>query len=146
MDPVTLDTVRETRMGGQIRSNTFAAHYRVVTEHRQQAQRHSGSTTSSSSAAGAAGDGAQVAGGSSGSTSTSKRLVTFSNEFGFTGAKALFYEFDEAGKLIHETEHALQVKRDREGSSSCRKAPLGGTRPTSRGGPNSSWQAMWRCT
>ncbi|KAG2446058.1 hypothetical protein HXX76_000660 [Chlamydomonas incerta] len=99
MDPVTLDTVRETRMGGQIRSNTFAAHYRIVTEHRQpppqqQQYSHSGSA--------GAGEGAQAAG------STSKRLVTFSNEFGFTGAKAVFYEFDEAGKLIHETEHALQ--------------------------------------
>jgi all-trans-8'-apo-beta-carotenal 15,15'-oxygenase len=32
MDPTTLETHRETRMAGQIRSNTFSAHYRIVTE------------------------------------------------------------------------------------------------------------------
>ncbi|KAG2452616.1 hypothetical protein HYH02_002853 [Chlamydomonas schloesseri] len=112
MDPVTLDTVRETRMGGQIRTNTFAAHYRIVTEQHQQQHHHHHSAGGSSTKGSGAGAGAQAAASTSSTASTtagtSKRLVTFSNEFGFTGAKAVFYEFDEAGKLIHETEHTLQ--------------------------------------
>ncbi|GFR46495.1 hypothetical protein Agub_g8073 [Astrephomene gubernaculifera] len=97
MDPATLDTLRESRMGGQIRTDTFAAHYRVVHEQQQQQP---------AAAAGPAGDG-PMGQSTSSFTRSSRRLVAFSNEFSFTGGRAVFYEFDEGGRLLHESEHAL---------------------------------------
>ncbi|KXZ49892.1 hypothetical protein GPECTOR_19g343 [Gonium pectorale] len=112
MDPTTLDTLRETRMGGKLHSNTFGAHYRIVQEHHQHqppaaAAAYGPTTATTAHASGAAaakpgsGQTASAAGGSS------RRLVAFSNEFGFGGAKAVFYELDESGALLHETEHTL---------------------------------------
>lgn len=123
MDPSSLDTVGESRMGGQIRGNTFAAHYRVITEdllleqkvsqehhpqHHPQPNQHwpgAGGTSASSATA------VRVVGsrGVDG-VSSSRRLVTFSNEYGYGGASAVFYEFDEDSRLLHETRHPLPVR------------------------------------
>ncbi|PNH10394.1 Apocarotenoid-15,15'-oxygenase [Tetrabaena socialis] len=123
MNPRTLETVRETRMGGQIRGNTFAAHYRIVTEgpaeaEAAKAQRRApasgpaaaGATAAAAAATAGAGSSADAAAGGQQQQQQQqqrRRLVTFSNEFGFGGARAVFYEFDEAGRLMHETEHVL---------------------------------------
>ncbi|EFJ50758.1 hypothetical protein VOLCADRAFT_88605 [Volvox carteri f. nagariensis] len=135
MDPTSLATHRESRMGGQIRANTFAAHYRIVTEgatscspssaaavgakatasnananaSQQPQQRHmEHGAASMSAAAAAAGHAYSGSSDNTCSSSSCRRLVTFSNEFSYGGATAVFYEFDEAGQLLHETRHRLQ--------------------------------------
>ncbi|KAG2494565.1 hypothetical protein HYH03_007331 [Edaphochlamys debaryana] len=119
MDPDSLDTHEETRMGGQIRGNNFSAHYHVLPDQppspsgrgdrvaqawaRAQQQEEQRAARQRQGAAQAASQGQGAAEAEAGP----KRLVTFSNEFGFGGAKAVFFEFDEAGRLILETEHSL---------------------------------------
>ncbi len=177
MDPVSLDTLSESRMGGQITTNTFAAHYRILDEgvevdgeqreHRQQQQprpvgyrqdegmslgemwmRHHAHAHTHAHPEVRPGPqphshvastqhtypGAATPLGHFGHQqqqhhqqgqaqqqqefrrhhrdgSGRQRLVTFSNEFSFTGARAVFYEFDEDGRLLHRQEHMLEVGR-----------------------------------
>lgn len=183
MDPVSLDTLSESRMGGQITTNTFAAHYRIMdegvevdrdqqqqqqqpqpVEHQQadgltlgemwmrhHANAHGHTRTHAARAEVRPGpqshshvsadapthhmyQGAAAPSGHTGHQpqyhhhpgqaqqqqefrrhhrdgSGRQRLVTFSNEFSFTGARAVFYEFDEDGRLLHRQEHMLEVGR-----------------------------------
>ncbi|GLC44176.1 hypothetical protein PLESTM_001563900 [Pleodorina starrii] len=137
MDPTTLHTHRESRMGGQIRGNTFAAHYRIVKEQERQpeAEPPQAAVTTGASAHAAPGAGAPTAATAQQhaqctqhaqhaqhaqwqqqqhaqatahvGSGSSRRLVTFSNEYSYGGAAAVFYEFDEGGKLLLETKHSL---------------------------------------
>lgn len=82
---MTLDTLGESTLGGQLAGNTLGAHYRVTTERQR--------------------DG-----------STARRLVGFSVDTSFGGTTATFYEFDEAGRKVHQTRHPLEVRA----STGCR--------------------------
>ncbi|GLI58664.1 hypothetical protein VaNZ11_000409 [Volvox africanus] len=127
MDPTTLDTYRESRMGGQIRSNMLGAHYRIITEapdethppaktamapRRHQSQ-HAEQKPHYSHQPQQKWPGASGGASPSAATATcvgadgSQRLVAFSNEYGYGGAFVVFYEFDESGKLLHETKEKL---------------------------------------
>ncbi|GIL70729.1 hypothetical protein Vretifemale_1443 [Volvox reticuliferus] len=128
MDPTTLDTYRESRMGGQIRSNSFAAHYRIITEaadetrppvtitaaapRRHQSQqaeqpRHHSNQEHKQWRGASGGASASAATATCVGADGSRRLVAFSNEYGYSGASVIFYEFDESGKLLHETKQSL---------------------------------------
>ncbi|GLC46483.1 hypothetical protein PLESTB_000331500 [Pleodorina starrii] len=88
MDPRSLDTLGESRLGGALRGSTFGAHYRVTTP------------TGVSEPGAAEGAGERSGAG--------RRWVAFSTETGWGGAAITFYEFAEDGSLLHETRHPLE--------------------------------------
>lgn len=90
MDPRSLDTLRETRMGGQLQGSAFAAHYRIVYE----------------DAPAAAGQARQP--GQRQQQQQQRRWVAFGTSVGMAGSNVTFYEFEESGRCAHMTEHPLK--------------------------------------